>query len=57
MSAEIIQFVPRPNLNRKRAFTELERQAALLMDVILPDTAPCELHYHGAAVSDDKEPA
>jgi hypothetical protein len=45
MSAEIVQFVPRPNRNRK----SLEQQAAELLEQVDPvalrhqDTAPCEI--------------
>jgi hypothetical protein len=45
MTAQIIQFVPRPNPKRK----SLEQQAADLLSQI--DTAPCEMiPYHGAGI-------
>jgi hypothetical protein len=52
LSAEIIQFVPRPNLNRATVLEEEERKAAEFLDRA-PALAADTNHYHAP----DKDPA
>lgn len=53
MSAEIIQFVPKPNLNREQAIQSLNPILIEIFNVALAetDTAPCEY------VAPEKDPA
>lgn len=59
MSAEIIQFIPRPSLNRQR---ELDRQAMEIANECFPSVICESIPYGGAGVdgmyfAPEKDPA